>query len=184
MFIYVEFMNFPPKNDLNPRRSPMQACTACSLQAPSFIEISPRHMKVCSRQRSPISPSTMQRPWGDRRVWTELQSSAGKRKRKRKREREKKTSAPSCALAAKNKLVIEKEKKGTRLLAHKATLRDGGGVGWGEWAELRAWAFVWLIFTGWDQLGFKSDATSVLLPPCRRAVDKPTCLSDTKVMQV
>lgn len=123
-------MNFPPKNYLNPCRYPMQPSTACGLQAPSFIEISPRHMKVFSRQRSPISPSTMQRPWGDRRVWTELQSSAGKRKRKRKREREKKkTSAPSCALAAKNKLVIEKEKKGTRLLAHKATLRDGGGVG-------------------------------------------------------
>lgn len=32
-------------------------------------------------------------------------------------------------MAAKNKLVIEKEKKGTRLLAHKATLRERGGVG-------------------------------------------------------
>lgn len=54
-------------------------------------------------------------------------------------EKREKTSAPSCALAAKNKLVIEKEKKGTRLLAHKATLRDRGGVGegWGGRSYVR-----------------------------------------------
>lgn len=79
----------------------------------------------------------MQGPWGKREE-SEQNSKVLLEKGKENYKREK-TSAPSCALAAKNKLVIEKEKKGTRLLAHKATLSDGGGVGegWGGQSYVR-----------------------------------------------
>lgn len=83
------------------------------------------YMEVLS-QCSPISLSVIQGPWWDRRLWTKLQSSGEKEKKKEKKKET--TCAPFCALAAKNKLDIEKERKAQ---GYWLTKPRWGGRRWG-----------------------------------------------------
>lgn len=144
----------------------MQRNTVCDghcwhLQAPSHIEKSPFLTPSFSHQ-SEHDAETLGRQKSLNRApkfcW---------KKKKKKKERKKKTSAPFCALAAKNKLVIEKEKKGTRLLAHKATLRDGGGVGegWGGRSYVRG-----RLYGSYSQLGISRVSNQTQRRGCSRCV--------------